>query len=320
MNDNAAAIPDDDSYIKELLTEEEIAALDDGDHLEDFADEDQDDAQALENATAQAEGDQAADAAAQAAQESEAATAQQVQDQQPEAEPATPQAQSQPEQLPNVDMAQLDQQIGAFKTQRQDLLDQFDDGDLTGAELNEALEGLEQQADEIKSQRAVAQSQIDAVADNWKSSVTDYLTQHEGLKAEGVLQRFDHAVRYVTGNPGNANLTYEQQLEKAHRQLLFEGTEGVPQLDPVPKPTPTPKKDGGEEAKPAAAADPKPPMRTPPPTLNSIPASEVGATGSDSPYAQLEALVETGDSDAIEAAMARLTPEQRDEFASMDIS
>lgn len=316
----------------ELLTPEEIAASQESDFLEDHdpgaepATPATPPAEAgAEGAEAQAEADtaavqvdpapqpepapQASDPAAQAAPE-------------PAPQAAEPEPAPQPQQRgpdPRALVDNLAPQIAAFETQRGELLDKFEDGDLTRDDLQTALDELNAQADPLKAQVAVAENAAAQDETSWNGAVGDYLTAHPGLKgSDEVLQAFDNAVRYVTGNDNFAHMSYEEQLARAHAQIEFEaeatGLKGVPPSAkanaPTPEPTPAPK---AEAQKPQG-----PDMRTPPPTLAHAPASDISEL-KDSPFASLQSLIETGDSDAIEAAYSRLTPAQRDEFSSMDI-
>lgn len=296
--ENTAPEVEVDNSIMDFLTDEEREALEDSDFIEDESDDAAGDDAEASGDEAEASGDEAP---------------------QPDADPQ-PAA-----QVPDVDMAQLDEQIAAFKQQRADLLEQYDDGDLTGAELQAKLDELDEQADAVKVQKAIAQQQIQQVEQSWKSAVTSHLDAYPELKAnDQVLQGFDAAVRSVTGNPAYAHMTFDQQLTAAHELLAFQakhtGLQGVPPLkgqEPQPKPEAKPEAKPEDKAKGEGKTD----MRTPPPTLANTPASDISG-GSDSPYASLERLAQSSDpADALrlEEALSRLTPEQRDEFSSMVI-
>lgn len=319
---------DTDAYDPlDMLTDEEKAALNDSDFLEDDAEaggggdtagaEDQNGA---ENAGQEQANEADAAAAEEAAAEAAAAAAETAPDAgaQPGASEQAPQQQVEPGPDYRSQIADYDQQIAGFKEDRNQLLAQFDDGELTGTELQAKLDELDEQSDAVKSQKAVAANAAQQDENNWNNAVNGYFDKYEALKSnQAVLSAFDGAVRSVTGNPAFAGLPFDKQLSIAHEQLVVSakhsGLQGVPEIAGA-KPPADPKP--GQQAKQASGQ--AKPMREPPQTLANVPASDVSGVA-DSPFAQLERLFESGDSDAIEAAMQKLTPEQRDEFASMDI-
>lgn len=271
----------------ELLTEEERAALAEGD------DEDESEMEAPDEEEAQ-----------DAAEEEPA----------PEPEEA-PRADNGPD--PRAQVSELDEKLQTFRDQRKEVLAAYDDGDMTSEELAAKLDEIDEAADKLKSQKAVAQHELDSDARQWSAACNAYLRKHPGLGADdAVMAAFDSAVRYVTGSIAYANLSYEDQLAQAHAQIEFEaaktGLKVPPTAKSAPKAEPAPAKAAKEEPK--SGAD----LRTPPQTLAKVSAADVSGTN-DSPLHALQKLIERGNSDEIEAAMGRLTAEQRDEFASMDI-
>lgn len=304
MNDTTQApAPADPSTEDEydplaMLTDEERAALEEPDTIED------------DQATADDAAQQAAEDDAAAAQ---AAAAEPAADAQQEAEAA------QEDEAPDfqAQLDEFDQQLAGFKDQRKAVLAEYDDGDLTADELQEKLDELDASADTIKEQRAIAKHGMESEARAWADSVNGYLAQYPGLKAsDDVLTAFDSAVRYITSNPAYASMSYDEQLAAAHAQVEFDaqrtGLQGVPPTKTAPAPDPKPTNT------PAPAKVPGSDLRTPPPTLAHVPASEQSGAN-DSPFAEMQALIEEGNSDKIEAAYARMTPEQRDQFSSMDV-
>lgn len=317
----------DVDMLDDFLTDEDREALKESDFLEDDpTDDDAGEGDDGANAEGAGEGGDAVDP------DPEPAAAEPDPDPEPDPNPQPePKAEARAK-MPDVDISQLDEQLAGFKDQRNDLLSQYEDGDMTVDEYRTKLDELDEQADAVKAQKAVAQDQVQRVADDWKGAVEAHLGAYPDLRTnEAVLRGFDRAVRAVTGNPDYAHMSFDRQLTAAHELLAFQakhtGMKGVPELkganpEPKPDPAPDPKTDPKPDAK-ATDKDGdedgnKPDMRTPPVTLANTPASDISG-GSDSPYATLERMAQGDDPIAFEAALARLTPEQRDEFSSLDI-
>ena len=275
-----------DNDYDDLLTDEERAALNDSDYVEDHPD-----------------GDGDADAALQDAADTAAADENAGGEGDPEAGAAQPEAET---AATSVDLDQINTDLEALTAERATLLEKYDDGDLTSAEYKEAMDRIAEQSSELVGQRAVAQHAADQEEKQWNSAVASYMKANPGFKeSDAAIRAFDGAVRMVTGNAAYSGLSYAEQLAEAHRMIAGGAVKGVP---PIKGAKPAPKaEEKGED------------MRTPPPSLARAPASDMSGVV-DSPYAALELLIERGDSDQIEAAMARLTPEQRDDFSSRDIS
>lgn len=306
---------DEEDHILDMLTDEERAGLEESDFEEGHTG---DEASAGENESGQIgnggdEGASAPDAA-------QAAAALTADGNQPDAEAvvaadATIEDKKPTEAAaaPTVDLNAINTQLDEIKSSRNELLQQYDDGDLTADEYAAKLSEMDDQADHLKRDLFVAQDQINKSAEDWNSTVKGYVKEFPGLAATETVEAFDRAVRSQAAmfpNLGNREL-----LERAHDTLInFAADLG---LQDVPV-----RQAKGPDPKPATkaeqnAAQPNP-MREPPKTLASASASDISG-GNDSPLAALEALVESGDSDAIEAALMKLPPEQRDEFSSMYI-
>lgn len=300
----------------EMLTDEEKAALEESDFLEGDG-EGGDAGGDADDDGAGDDGQQQADDAAAAEAEAAAAAQQEPETPAQQPEPA-PHQQAEPGPDYRAQIADFDQQIAGFKDERNAFLAQYDDGELTGEELQAKLDQLDEKSDAVKSQKALAANAVQQDEDNWNSAVTGYFGKYEALKSnQAVLGAFDAAVRSVTANPAFAGLPFDKQLSIAHEQLIVSakhsGLQGVPQIGAAtpaahPDPAPAARQDGGKGKA----------MREPPKTLANAPASDMSGVA-DSPFAQLQRVIENGNSDEIEAAYARLTPEQRDEFSSMDL-
>lgn len=267
-----------DNDILDMLTEEERAALEDSDYIDDDEGGDPSDLQTPASAAAE----------------------EVVTPLPSDPAPATPAVQA------PVDIAALNEQLASFKTQRDELTSSYDDGDLTAEEYRQKLDELDEQKSEVQGKKAIAEDQANRTTAAWNQDVSGYLKEYPGLKADGALQTFDRFVSFA--DEAFPKLTNAEILAKAHQMLLNEaaglGLKDIPAIKgktPQPKPTP-----------------PVDPMRVPPMTLKDTSATELSG-GNDSPLAALQKLVEEGTSDEIEAAMARLSPEERDLFASTDI-
>lgn len=305
--------------ILDQLTEEERAALNDSDYIED----DDESGQEVSNAAEEADDEAAGDIAEEEVEPQPEEVAE------PEEEAAAPETEGdkanhqQQSVAPDLQekMDEYDTQLAEIKAERADLKTKLLDGDIGDDEWSQALEALDEKSSAIIAEKAVTRHALEQDANNWKDACNAYLKEHPGLKeSDDVLKAFDAAVRYVTGSAASQNMTFAQQLQRAHAQLEFDaqysGLAGVPptakaKTAPQPKPKPA--------TKPTQKAEPKgEDMRTPPPTLANVPASDISGKN-DSPFASLQALIEKGNPDEIEAAYMKLSPEQRDQFSSMDV-
>lgn len=289
---NTESITDDE---KAILTEEELAALDDSDVVEtedtdDNDDDDGDDASASEPAPA-AEPAPAEPAAAQ-----------------PEAEDDDDDVP--PAQAPageRLDPQAVQQKLDDIEKQRGELATKLDDGDLTTAEYTKALDTLAEQKHGITAQLAQQQTQDKAEMDRWDADCRKFLAKNAYL-IENATRRdsFDGIVKRVTGDPANASLSNRKQLEMAH--TLWREEMGLPAETPA-------KKNADPAPDPAPAAKPKPKAKVElPPTLAHVPAADINDT-EDGKYAHLDALM-AKDPVAYEAALARLSDADQDDYLS----
>ena len=242
----------------------------------------------------------------------------------PEPEPE-PEPEPQKQQAPPVDLSAFDEKLEQFRKDEEALLDQYDDGDLTREELAQKRAELSGQVAEVTGKRAVAERQMQDETNRWNGAVADYFKEYPGLKDDKAISAFDAEVRAVTSNPLLADKPYQKQLEIAHKRLLNTaediGLENVPELkgakkkEPEPEPEPKPQQKGEQKSDPRGDD-----MRTPPKTLARVPASEISGEG-ESEFAGLQRMMddENVSPDDKEAALAKLTPEQRDRFASSNV-
>jgi hypothetical protein len=284
----------------DLLTEEEMAALEaeEGEEVDGSASLEED-AEAWARSGWKEQGMAAADD-----DEDDEPDAQQE-------EPAPQEEPKEPEQ-PRVSTSELDKQLSDLRKQDDELLDQYDDGDLTREELAAARAELQSKADDLTSSKALEMARAEQEMKAWKASVGGYLKEYPGLKDDKVIEAFDAEVRAVTSSRAYASMTYEQQLALAHKRLAATGEDigldvpplkGRKQADPDPKP--------GKKSE-AKGED----LGGVPKTLARVPASD--RTDEDGgKYSALQKIVDRGTPDEIEEALGRLSEEERNRFSSM---
>ena len=190
--------------------------------------------------------------------------------------------------------------LKAIDTERTELAQKFDDGELTGKEFREADKKLEEeraglawaiQKDELAGELNSQQRERD-----WFREVNEFVAAHPEVKENETLwAAFDLHVRKVTGSEDAKGLSDRKMLAKA-----FDGW----------------KKDLGRDkpAAPAPKVEPKPTAERPalPPTLRNAPAAEA-PNASDGEFEALDRLANT-DPLAYEAAMAKLSDAQRERY------
>lgn len=190
-------------------------------------------------------------------------------------------------------------QLDAIKARKAELVQKFDDGDMSAKEFQAGVDALADEADTIKQslfKTRISQEMAQQQAEQrWVDDVRDFATSHpEVRKSELLWGAFDVAVRKVTSDPANEKLSNREQLEKAHK--IFAEQIGIV----VPA-----KKDGGEQAEPKLA-------RKVPPTLGKVPSAGISDTD-DGRFAALNRLA-AQDPDKYEAALKKLSPEELDQY------
>lgn len=208
------------------------------------------------------------------------------------------------------------------RIKRREITDEYDEGGLTREEYETKLQELEATSDSAIEQ-ATAEVQWARYEAEYKAEVRSYLSEYPGLTEKGVIERLDRHVKYVSGSEDYAALTPREQLEAAHQMLVAEASIlklTVPAIA-VPKPAaptvpavPAVQEAAKPAAKPKPTPVPKPPVV---PTLASIPAAAAMGV-SDGKFGNLQRIVDEGDAHQIEAAMAKLSPAEREAFSSMD--
>ncbi|RBO54658.1 hypothetical protein DSD19_04585 [Rhodovulum sp. BSW8] len=202
--------------------------------------------------------------------------------------------------------------IADIEAQLDKIVEDYDNADLTKEEYTQQRAQLLKDQRQVAGDMAVTRHKIEQDTRDWNDATGAYRKAYPDLWAGGnVTQGFDRMVRFVTGSEAYADMTYAQQLEEAHRLLQHEAgrtkLEGVPeikekkhrrrqQVDPAADPT-------GKE------------LHTPPTTLARVSASDI-TDADDGKYAALERVMRTGTPEEQEAALAKLSPDERDAFSS----
>ena len=287
--------------LREHLTEEELAGMEDSELVDEGEEggEEEGDAGKPDAANSSEQEAKKADDA-EAATSAEQAPADAAAD----ADAAKPQAQERKPrpvfEAPDVP-ADVDDQIAAAKRAKIKLAEKFDEGEITAVEYAKQTEELNDFQRELENKRFKAQlaaeSQQSRELDSWEETCSDFLSAHPEIsKSKLRYDSFDYAVRLVTGDQANAALTGAQQLEKAYQTWV---TELGIQVD--------------QTAQSGAKPDPMKPKVVP--NIGSLPAAQANDTD-DGKFAYLDRLA---DSDPLkyEATLAKLSDADREAYLSM---
>ena len=197
--------------------------------------------------------------------------------------------------------ADVDDQIAAAKLAKFKLAEKFDEGEITAVEYAKQMEDINDFQQDLQNRKFKAQlaaeSQQSREMDSWEDTCSSFLSAHpEVQKSKLRYDSFDYSVRLVTGDPANAGLSGEQQLEKAYQNWVTElGIHVAPVQQQ--KPTPAPVK--------AKVV----------PNIGSLPAAQSNDT-EDGKFAHLDRLATT-DPLKYEAQLMRLSDADRELYLSM---
>lgn len=294
-------------YDDEMLTEEERAALEvDGD---DAGTLDEEEPQGTPPA-AKAEGEEAEGDDEEEADDADLGEEEEEADEEPAAaaveEEPEPEAEALPP-APNINVAKVNEVLNGYKDRRKELLEEFNNGDLTDEEFEQQIDTLEETVADARFAARQVQAYEAQAGQQWDKAVDGYFERYPEFKAsEATMNAFDGIVRAVTADPDYASLSFTEQLEQAHAMLEVKAKglkmKGVPKLKVAAK------------AKPGRTVPEGDDLSEPPRTLAKAPSSEI--TSNDDEFAALRALEEAG-GEPFEKAMARMSPEDRDRFSSM---
>ncbi|KDR25955.1 hypothetical protein [Caballeronia zhejiangensis] len=196
--------------------------------------------------------------------------------------------------------ADADARLKEIADKKGELRKQYDDGDITFDEFEEARDSLGKQEREIEralDKAAIAADMAQQQAKNdWNSAVGSFLKANTQYKEGSVLYRaLDMEVKRVANE--NPRLSYNEILAKAHEGIVAEF--GAP---------------AGKTEQ--AKEETKPGVKKPvlPPTLRNVPSAEHADT-SGNKYAALDRLAET-DPMAYEEQLARMSKAERDAYCA----
>lgn len=226
----------------------------------------------------------------------------------PAAEPAAaaqPQAAPEPAPAPILIVqapADAKEQLDKIAADKDALLDKWESGEITGKEYQKQL-------DDLNDQRATIQAQVreadlarrmeeQRVQNQWISDSNRFLSEHpEYADRNGERYKLlNETIMAIARMPSNANLTNEKALAKAHRMVQLEMGD-----------TPTPAAQTKQEQK--TVVQHKVPKPEVPPNVGNLPTAAMNDT-SGGEFAALDALAKSGDIEAYETAVSKLTPAQ----------
>lgn len=192
-----------------------------------------------------------------------------------------------------------DAKLKEISTKKEELITQFDDGDITAKEYQQQLDALAKQEREIE--RALDKAELAAQMEKqqkyneWIGTVNAFLDANRPYKDNPRLYRaLDQEVKDVANTPEAANWTGSQILKKAHENLV-EAFGLAKDTTPEPKGNKT--------------SIPKPDI---PPTLGKVPAADTNDT-SGGKYAALDRLAQTNPI-AYEEALAKMPDVEREAY------
>jgi hypothetical protein len=214
---------------------------------------------------------------------------------------------------PEVSSKELEAQLQPLEAELDSLSEQLENLEIDRKDYNEKVRELTRKMAPLAAKIELAKEQEAAYIGAWNNEVIQYLNEYPGLNDGGpALEAFDRAVRAVTSRQKFGDLSWREQLERAHSLLI--GQADVLDFD-VPKMKRSRKADPAKPAKKTKKGT----VGGTVPTLANTPASEISG-GADSPEAQLEILAQRGnDPIAFEEALAKLPKEKRDQFSSANI-
>lgn len=308
--------------MKHGLTEEQLANLTE----EELAGLEQDEEEEAE--AAEAEAAASAEADEQAAYDAEAAKKQQQKDDKAaadqkaadeaaaaaaaaaEAEKAketnqqqAPERKQRPLLTSDANVEDIDRQLAALKEGKEALAAKFDEGEITFSDMQKQLNVLtdnEYELREAKMKANLAQEvSQNQEAGTWEQACDTFLNAHKEIAGDLKMASFDFAVRMVTGDPANANLSYGEALQKAYDNWATEL--GI-----------KPANDNGQQKAPDKKEPEKKPKQGVVPTLGAAPAADANDTD-DGEFGWLDRLAES-DPLRYEAELMKMSDAKREAY------
>jgi len=287
-----------DMDLDDGLTDEERAALEDDeggsseatDDLETQAGDDAKDAdeQREEEAAAAADADDAKQAAEAAATEAKSDEAEQA---------AKPPSQQQAPILVAQAPEDAEAKLTEISTKKDELIERFDNGDITAREYQKELDALNKQERTIEADMREAQlaqkMETQRLQNEWNATCNAFIEANPVYKDNQRLYRaLDAEVRELATKPETANWSGQKFLEEAHKALAKDFN--LPASGKATPQTPTA------------------PRRDLPPNLAKVPSAEVQDT-SGGKYAVLDRMA-TSDPLSYEEALARMSEAERNAY------
>src|SRR5690606_7261895 len=189
------------------------------------------------------------------------------------------------------------EQLEAIAKQKEELVQKFDDGELTAKEYQLELDKLAKQEREIEQAQfkaKLAQEMAEQQARNaWLQTGNQFLSEHAEYRQYPLRYKaLDLAVRELAAQEENQGLSGREILEKAHEQIVEQF--GLARADEKPE---------GKKRRKTIEA---------PPTLANVPAASATET-EDGRWAKLDRLMET-DPERYERELAKLSDADRDAY------
>lgn len=196
--------------------------------------------------------------------------------------------------------------MAAIQTGKDELIEQFDNGDITAKELQTKLDELNRSERELEAMRIKVEianeMREQQRQQQWQDEIAAFVkVTHNGIytRSELAWDALDKAVRITASDPANQKLSGPELLALAHKRVAAEL--------------------GWEEQKPKAEAKAEPEAKKPakpkveiPPTLAKMPAAEMSDT-SGNRFAALDRLMER-DPIAYEEAVGKLSKADMDAY------
>lgn len=205
--------------------------------------------------------------------------------------------------------ADYDEQLTALKQEFANLAEQFKQGDIDFEEYKALTDQLADRRDALTSLRTKAEisreMQEQSAEQEWQWTIRRFVAKT--AREEKIDYRSDEAkrndldafVKVLAANPANANKDGDWFLNEAHRRVKT--LHGIAE---------TPAQKSSPPSKPDAPVSRRPRLEAVPKTLASVPGSDgPGDIGDE--FADIDKL----DGVALERAIARMSPQQREKYA-----
>lgn len=219
----------------------------------------------------------------------------------------------QPEEVPDVSEARA--KLEAAESKYDDLVEKFDDGELTKdefqAQTKDILKQITGYQTEISRADQVAERNRTTVAERWYAAVGDYTKDRAALMDENgpLLPLWDKELRAVNSDPATSQLPVDRRLALAHERVLatakFQGIEIPKDMAPPPG--------SQKKAQQKQQIEPRTDERDDiPPTVAHMPQTDTNATD-ESRFTQIDRVIDQ-DPHLAEQAASRLSDEEMERF------